>query len=55
MNPRDKYHNVDKQHKHYEHSWYSQQHRTQSYNENIADLTLSIIDLIYYQIADLTL
>ena len=23
-------------------SWYSQQHRTQSYNENIADLNLSI-------------
>jgi len=61
--------NVDKQHKHYEH-WYSQQHRTQSYNENVADLNLSIFHhfnvrsprsdpisywLPYYQIADLTL
>ena len=42
MNPRDKYHNVDKQHRHlimnihYTCSWYSQRHRTQSYNENIA-------------------
>ena len=48
-------------------SWYSQQQRTQSYNENIADLNLSIFHhfnvrsdpinyyLTYYQIADLTL
>ena len=37
MNPRDKYHNVDNSinimNIHY--SWYSQQHSTQSYNENI--------------------
>jgi len=51
-------------------SWYSQQHTTQSYNANIADLNLSIFHhfnvrsprsdpisywLTYYQIADLTL
>ena len=51
-------------------SWYSQQRRTQSYNENIADQNLSIFHhfnvrsprsdpinywLTYYQIADLTL
>ena len=43
MNPRDKYHNVDKQHiMNIHYSWHSQQHRTQSYNENIADLNISI-------------